>query len=394
MPPTAHAQTMQIPFTAAAHRYVEKIWTKQWQQTAAGGPIDLSPPGFAIKSYGYLRAIFLKVSTATVGVAGTYTAGGDSPWNLISQVAVTQPNGEEMFGGPTFSGYHSMIAAKHSAWRGINDPALWPSFSNSVTSPQFFIPISFEINPEYGLASLPNQDFSAPWKLQVTANTAGGVYSANPTTFPLLQLDVFIYCWTVPSQQNPLNPQVGQETAPALLGTLNKWTVQQYTVPVSSTFNVLLQRKGNAIRNLVCILRAGTGLRVATTNFPSPLSIRWDGTVIRASDDPVRMVDDEYATMIGRAGSTPQTPDAGVIVIQMADVSGIDAQGPAEGYGMNGYWGTVQSSTLEIDGTWGAAGGTLEVLTNDVQFVNLAGNPYAFAYAGYLQAPAQPIARP
>jgi len=35
----------------------------------------------------------------------------------------------------------------------------------------------------------------------------------------------------------------------------------------------------------------------------------------------------------------------------------------------------------------------LTVLTNDVQFVNLAGNPYAFAYSSYLQAPAQPSAR-
>ena len=36
----------------------------------------------------------------------------------------------------------------------------------------------------------------------------------------------------------------------------------------------------------------------------------------------------------------------------------------------------------------------MEILTNDVQFVNLAqGNPYAFAYGGFLQAPAQPSSR-
>ena len=60
---------------------------------------------------------------------------------------------------------------------------------------------------------------------------------------------------------------------------------------------------------------------------------------------------------------------------------------------MGAQWGTTQSSTLEIDGTWGASAATLQVLTNDVQFVNLSGNPYAFAYSGYLQAPAQPSAR-
>jgi hypothetical protein len=102
---------------------------------------------------------------------------------------------------------------------------------------------------------------------------------------------------------------------------------------------------------------------------------------------------DEYATRGGQAAATPTTADTGVIAYQMADLSGIDAQGPAEGFGMNGFWGTTQSSTLELDWTTGSTLTTVIVLTNDVQFVNLAGNPYAFAYSGYLQAPAQPIAR-
>jgi hypothetical protein len=105
-------------------------------------------------------------------------------------------------------------------------------------------------------------------------------------------------------------------------------------------------------------------------------------------------VDDEYQTRVGEASSTPTTPQVGVIALQMSDIAGIDVQGAGEAFGMGAFWGTVQSSTLEIGGTWGAASATLEVLTNDVQFVDLAGNPYAFAYGGYLQAPAQAGARP
>ena len=81
------------------------------------------------------------------------------------------------------------------------------------------------------------------------------------------------------------------------------------------------------------------------------------------------------------------------MTFKMSDLCGIDAQGAATGFGMDAFWGTVQSSTLEIDGSWGANANQLQILTNDVQFVNLAGNPYAFAYSGYLQAPAQPSAR-
>ena len=390
-----------VPFTAAALRYREKIWTKQWTPTAA--PQDLSPPGGAIKSYGYLRTLELFVTTVTPGTSAGSPGFGtaDGPWSFFSQLIVTQPNGEEMYGGPTFNGYHGYLAAQHQGWRLNNAPFSVPSFSvASSLAPQFVLPLTFEMDAEHGLGSIPNQDFSAPWKLVVTGaasalGATGTVYQTAPTTTnPTLQLDVFMNCWTVPSPVNPLNPNVAQETTPALLGTLNKWSLQQYTVPANSAFNVLLQRKGNAIRNFVFVIRNSSGLRLATTIFPNPFSMKWDGTVIKANDDPRLIVDDEYHTRSTTNTTAGSTPDTGVMAIQMSDVSGVDAQGVAESYGMNAFWGTVQSSTIEIGGTWGAAAATLEVLTNDVQFVDLAGNPYAFAYGGYLQAPAQPKALP
>lgn len=395
-----------VPFTAAALRYREKIWTKQWTPSAAAQ--DISPPGGAIKSYGYLRTLELLVTTITPGTSTGSPAFGtaDGPWSFISQVIVTQPNGEEMFGGPTFTGYHAYLAAEHQGWRLNNAPFTLPSYTiASVLAPQFVLPITFEMDAEHGLGAIPNQDFSAPWKLVLTGaasaiGATGSVYQTAPTTTnPLLQLDVFMNCWTVPSPVNPLNPNVAQETTPALLGTLNKWSLQQYTVPANSAFNVLLQRKGNAIRNFVFVIRNSSGVRLTTAIFPNPFSMKWDGTVIKANDAPLLIVDDEYHTRGGVATGAPAStagpvPDVGVMAIQMSDVSGVDAQGVAESYGMNAFWGTVQSSTIEIGGTWGAAAATLEVLTNDVQFVDLAGNPYAFAYGGYLQAPAQPKALP
>lgn len=395
----------QIPFTAAALRYREKIFTKQW--TPAAGAQDLSPPGGAIKSYGYLRSLEIFVTTITAGTStGTPAFGtADGPWSLFSQVLMTQPNGEEMFGGPTFSGYHAYLAAQHQGWRLNNAPYTMPSYTATALSPQFILPIAFEMDAEHGLGAIPNQDFSAPWKLQITGaasalGATGAVYQTAPTTTnPTLQLDIFMNCWTVPSPVNPLNPQVSQEVSPALLGTLNKWTIQQYTVPAGSAFNVLLQRKGNAVRNFVFALRNASGVRIATTLYPNPFTMKWDGTVVKANDDPRLIVDDEYHTRGGIAAGAPAVAtgpisDTGVMAIQMSDVAGVDAQGVAEAFGMNAFWGTVQSSTIEIGGTWGAGAATLEVLTNDVQFVDLAGNPYAFAYGGYLQAGAQPKALP
>lgn len=377
-----------IPFTAAAHRYREKIFTTTVALGAASQ--DMSPPGNAVKSYGYLRRLKIEISSPATGTSTPLAA--DAPWNIISQIAVTQPNGEELYGGPTFTGLHAFLAAKHGGVFLNDDPSTWPSFVNSATTPRFVLPINFEMNAQNGLGSLPNQDFSAPWKLQVTANTQANIWSTVTSTNSI-QEDVFLEAWTVPSPQNPLNPQITQQVAPPLLGSLNKWTFQNYALTAGSSNNVLLSRKGNAIRNLVCIVTNGSSVRQTLANFPDPVSVRWDGVVIRSNDRPLLIVDDEYETQGGEAAATPNTPMVGVMTFKMSDLPGIDTQGAATGYGMDAFWGTVQSSTLEIDGTWGANANQLQVLTNDVQFVNLAGNPYAFAYSGYLQAPAQPSAR-
>lgn len=384
-------QAARLPFTSASLRYRENFFSSSSAITLGTSAQDVSPTGGAIKSYGYLRRLLILV-TGTGGSGGNLAA--DAPWNFFSQISVTQPNGEEMFGGPTFTGYHAFLAAQHAGRMAVNDPSIMPSYTGSSPNFRFVLPITFEMDAEKGVGSLPNQDFSAPWKLQLTANTSANVWTTAPTTAPTFTVKVYMDCWTVPSPVNALNPSVQQEVAPPLLGTLNKWTIQQYSVPASSLFNVLLQRKGNAIRNLVLCLRNSSGDRIASTLFPDPLAVRWDGTVVRSNDSPILIVDDEYQTRVGESSSTPTTPQTGVIAFQMSDMAGIDAQGAAEMFGMGAFWGTVQSSVIELGGTWGSGAATLEVLTNDVQFVDLAGNPYAFAYGGYLQAPAQAGARP
>jgi hypothetical protein len=379
----------RIPFTSAALRYREKIHSVPGF-TLSAATQDKSPPGGAIKSYGYLRRLLLVV-------AGSGGGGGnlnpDAPWNFFSQISVTQPNGEEMYGGPTWTGFHALLAADHAGIRLNDTPDALPSFVGTSPNFQFVLPIHFEIDAEKGVGALPNQDFSAPWKLQLTVNTSTAVFQTAPTTNANYTIDVFMDCWTVPSPTNALNPNVQQEVAPPLLGTLSKWTIQQYSVTSGSLQNVLLSRKGNAIRNFVFVARGAANARVALSNFPNPFTVKWDGTVVRANDNPTLIVDDEYTTRGSVAGSV-FAARTGVMALQMSDMTGIDAEGVAELFGMGAFWGTVQSSTLEVGGSWGASITVLEVVTNDVQFVDLAGNPYAFAYGGYLQAPAQVGARP
>jgi hypothetical protein len=378
-----------IPFTGAALPYREKFHSTNF--TPAGSAADVSPTGNAIKSYGFARAVRLYTSVQTAGAGGNFAA--DAPWNLYSQMSVTQPNGEELYGGPTFTGFHAYLAAQGSAWKLNNDPATWQSYNATSPTITTDLPIPFEINPQYGLGALPNQDFSAPWKIQVTANSSTNVWQTAPTTIPALTLAYFLDAWTVPASQNPLNG-APQATQPVYLGTLSKWTLQSYTIPSATQYEVPFSRRGNAYRRLWFIARGAANARVASTNFPNPISLRWDGTIIRTNDDVQLWRDDDWMIRGGQAAATPTTPPTGVVGLSMAAIAGVDAQGPAFTLGEESFWGTVQSSTITLNGTWGASITLLEQITNDVQLVDLTGNPYQFNSGVYLQAPAQVSARP
>lgn len=371
-----------IPFVGASHAYRRKYNTQSAAIDTSGH--DVSPPGNEIFSSGYLRAHATKVSTKTAASDGTLS--GDGVFGLIDVIQYRQPGGQLMHGGPNFRGFMEYLTNKQAGWKYCTDPKLLPSYSSSATSPSFVIRAIFELNAQTGLGSLPNMNDAAAWQLEMASATLANAYTTAPTTTnPTLTFDHFIECWTVPSPQNPLRPNVRQVTQPPLLGTLNKWTIQQQVVAGGSAQDIDLVRKGNSIRNLgfvVCLSTGGTGrdLRGANTNFPNPLTLQWDDTVIRANDDPALWLDDEYQIRGGAAQTTPETSDTGVIFLKNGDPGGLDISALGlDGLGMVKQWGTTTTSTITVGGVWGANVNLLKMLTNDVQYVIPQGNPFALA---------------
>src|SRR5215472_8577997 len=404
MPRTRTAPAPVIPFVGAALPYRRKYYTASQQlggvAQGAGSAVDVSPTGNKIFAYGWLRAHTVRV-TATVAASTGGTIGQYGVPGIFNIVQIRQPGGQEMFGGPNFGGWHAYLAQKYSAWRAVNDPFLLPSYANSATSPAIVLRQVFELNHQTGLGSLPNQNDAAPWQAQFSLAAAGsGVgqsfYQTVPTTTnPTMQIQYFVECWTVPSPVNPLRPNVRQATAPPLAGTLNKWTVQQEVVPGGSAFDVTLIRKGNSIRHLGIVNFTSANALLATSgNTPDPLTVQWDGQVVRANDTPVLMIDDDYMTRVGAAQTTPETQDVGIVWLKNSDLAGIDLSAVGlDGLGMARQWGTTQTSTITLGGSWGATIAYIQFLTNDVQYVLPSPNPYA-ARSGepFLQNMAQPSA--
>src|ERR1700686_1219060 len=95
-----------VPFLRGSGKGKYRFYSKSLTLTAATqdlGPID-------VKAYDYIRSILIVcTNTATGGATGT--AQGDAPFNLFTNVAVKQPNGQTMY--QVSSGYHGAMISKY-----------------------------------------------------------------------------------------------------------------------------------------------------------------------------------------------------------------------------------------------------------------------------------------
>lgn len=379
-----------IPFEGAAHKdYRELIYSTTVQPGAA--LVDISPPGGKIKPYGYLRELEIEVIGAGGSAGGTLAA--DGPWNLFSTLQVTLPNGQELYGDSNWNGYHAYLAAKHSAHMLNNDPSTWQTYSSTAANPAFLLPVPFELNSQYGWGALPNTDDSAPYKLKMVANTSTNIWATVPTTtIPTFTVNIYEHCWTIPE---PVNRLTGDQqiVAPVGLGTLQKWSRQFYSVTASAAQAISLTRKGNIVKQMIFILRNSSGARIATSMYPNPFAFIWDGVPLKPSDKCALAVNDYERSAGGESGGftvAANVQDTGVLPLKFSYPGGIDCIAQGDGLGQANFIGTVQSSRLELSGTWGSTAAQLEVLTNDIVVTDLTGSPYSFGYSPQLMSPTSP----
>src|SRR5207244_11754232 len=152
------------------------------------------------------------------------TASADSPFNLLGQVSLTDPNGAEIYGGPTWGGYETFLAEKYGSYKLNNDPQLSTLYSSSATTPLVFLQIPLELAESSGFGALPNFDAQSPYKLKVVTNTVSTAYTTAPTTTnPSILMDYIIKCWTVPDAVNRQSG-AGQSTFPPGIGQ-NIWEI-------------------------------------------------------------------------------------------------------------------------------------------------------------------------
>lgn len=361
-----------VPFIRASGEHIEPTGIDVSKvMTAAVQDLGV----FDIPAYGFLRSLVFVV-TASGGNGAGVTAAEDGPFNAITNIALTEPNGAQILAFN--SGYDMYLAQKWGGYGFIqgNDPRSHPTYSAVAAGSgnfSFVLRMSTELSVRDALGSLPNQNAAASFKLRMQLNASTAIYSVVPaTTLPTVRVRVTQYAW---DQPNPTDGQNTNQTAPPAVNTTQFWSTQIFNMNAGAQTQ-RLTRVGNYLRTLVMVYRrAGTSRVNGQADFPDPLTLLIDAR-------PVAIIErNNFSTIMAERtgfgcaiGATIPAYDAaegldnGVFVWDYTH----EFDGSLGTENRDLWQPTLGSTRVEIQGTFGNAG-TLTVLTNDV---SITGNVF------------------
>lgn len=385
--PAAPQAASVVPFVRGSGKGKYKFYSKSGLLLSSAsqdlGPID-------IKAYDYMRSILVTCTTTAAGGA-TGTAQADAPFNVFTNVAVKQPNGQTMY--QVSSGYHAAMIQKYGFYRNFGDPRADPNYFVNGSWATFSFRIPFELDLRDALGALPNKDAAAPFSLELTLNTLTNVFGTGQGTSPTLTVEAWLEAYDQPPVN--LNGQPVQTTPPNM-NTLQRWTEQNITMSTGQ-FDARVRKLGNYVRMLLPIMRNSSGVRiglqqggtaasVAGSNWADPVQVVLDEDV----KDNVSAADWNRRTWevwgYGQTQSgTATTAAAGVAAVGAASgatpLQGQDAAGGLDTgvfpiqycvdtremtENTNFYLPTIESEDFLLRGSWGSAVSKLVTLVCEV----------------------------
>jgi hypothetical protein len=305
---------------------------------------------------GYIRRVRLTTQLAA-GAAGTFTAGGDAPWNVFNLVRFAEPNAAPVV---ELSGYNLYLSNLFGGYAGWDDPANDWDFSG--TSPNIniepYVPVELDMT---GMGALSNLSNASAFRLTVIAEASSNIYSTAPTTFPSITVVPHIDYWTLPNSVDmDGNPQA---TAPPYPGTIQLWSQITNLGLAQGNNRTALNRMGNQLRTVIMVTRVA-GLR-SEAPFPNPASLRWDDINMRIeSPQSLRKWMKEFLIMT----NPRNTYLTGVYCYPYSN--GITRE--TGGNGISSFLPTVTATRYELSGSTGTAG-TLDWVINDVSSAPVSG---------------------
>ena len=233
---------------------------------------------------GYVARLRLRIA-ATGGVnAGTTTASADAPFSCVGLVTLRDAFGTPLIVGP---GYEMLyLVPKYSSQFGLlaqSELKNFIGFSSVVGGAAgsgnftFSTCLPLEFAKAYGLISMANASLLPTLSFQMAS--AAAVYSAAPTTLPVMEFDLDADFYWLPE---------GVAIEPPGLGTTCQWVFQNAnpTIPSNSSTIVTLPRLGGFLHTIILEIRDSTGARIDAY-----------GQRFRIYVDGVPLIDSRFDTM-------------------------------------------------------------------------------------------------
>lgn len=340
-----------VPFVRAARK--QTIQTELDKNVALGASsvnVDL----LEVPAQGWIRHIDLIIQ-ATGGSGGSAVAAADAPWNVISQIQITDPAGNPIFG--PVSGFSLALANIFGGYTFDGDPRLDYSFADVDANGNFtmLLRIPIEASERDGYGALPNSDSSAAYRVTLTQAPSTTVYETPPAgDLPTVRYRAYAEVWSSPTATDLTGAAQAQQ--PPGAGTTQFWSSEIHST-VAAYNTLRLRRVGNMLRNLIVVFRDADGVRLAEGNMPDPARLQWDSLMLTDEALPLRRkyIQEQY-------GFNTEQFD-GVLVYNFAH----DLDGHPGFELRNGLLPTTKATRLEFQGTLGDSGNA-EFLINDIQF--------------------------
>lgn len=315
-----------------------------------------------VPAYGFLRWLYIFVQ-ATGGAAGlnNAVAAEDSPWNVLQNIALTEPNGATIL--QVDNGFDLYLINKLGGYLPpiSAEPENGPGYSAVATSGNFsfILRIPVEVSGREGLGALPNQDSAGQFKLRAQIAPSATVYTTGPDTKPVVRVRAWMAAWDQPNAQSG---GMANQVAPVAVGTTQFWSKQSGITVNAGNNTIELKRKGNYMRQIIFVLRrAGTSRANGQSDWPAETRFLRDAFPARYYLDEIWRHQMFERTGFGTAGEAAGNMNNGVRFHDyMHEFDG------ALGRELRDLWQPTRGSTrLEITGSFANAG-TLDVLFNDV----------------------------
>jgi hypothetical protein len=329
-------------------------------------PIQLPATGWVRKVALYFTATYTTSATAAV-------VAGDSPFNLIANVTLTDATGQPIF--QPVSGYNLYLINKYLSSGGVDtnmprpyaNPHVGPefAFSASGTSGTATFRLDLDLEQDYntGYGCIPNLDANASLQLKVDVNAFSVAFSGGTASAATVSVRTEQHYWA------PVGSTLGGvpvNASPVGMGDYLETRYETQTVSAAAENTIAVTNRGGLIKGILAVSRAA-GVRTALT-AASNVGLILDnnpideGITLESHYDMVRRAygyfGADLTTSYAPATAGVQVGlDRGVVMWPFHALSG----------GRDSWLSTRVGSLLQLKLTPGASATQLEIITQLMQ---------------------------